>query len=75
MTTNPTSLVVRAIVSVLVSGLVLAMLVPALLRRGITVNQWIIIPVVLATAAVIVGPAWLRAARERREQSSTIRSR
>jgi len=73
--TTAISFVARGIATILVSGIVLALLVPLLLLRGVTVGQWVVVPVVVITALVIIGPAVLRVARERRERASTVRSR
>ena len=67
--------VFKAFVTILLSGLAMAIVIPLLRRQGIATDQWIVVPVVAAVAAAVMGPGLLRALRERRERPSSFRSR
>ena len=76
MSMGASAWVFKAFVTILLSGLAMAIVIPLLRRQGIATDQWIVVPIVAAVAAAVMGPGLLRALRERRERpSSFFRSR
>ena len=76
MSMGASAWVFKAFVTILLSGLAMAIVIPLLRRQGIATDQWIVVPIVAAVAAAVMGPGLLRALRKRRERpSSFFRSR
>jgi hypothetical protein len=55
----------KAFLAFVIAGVVLALLVPALHRRGISLNGWMAWGVILAAAALALGPDVWRRVRSR----------
>jgi ABC-type uncharacterized transport system permease subunit len=59
------AVIFKAILAWFLSGIVLALLVPALHARGIELSHWIVWPVILASMALCLGGEIRTALRDR----------